>query len=129
MEHLKNNRQQLISTTDSQTWKDKAIEIFIRRSWWLFLFLAICYLLYSHSMQKKHQTYTELKKRLDELEIEKHKILQEREDLLLQINSQSDPAWIQMTLMKGLGVVPDGQLKVYFKKEDALSEPKTFHKG
>ena len=69
-------------------------------------------------MQKKGHIYAELKRRLQGLELEKQLVLQAREDFLLQIQSQSDPAWIQMTLMKGLGVVPEGQLKIYFKKED-----------
>ena len=45
-------------------------------------------------------------------------LLEEKEDLKLQINSQKDPAWIELTLMKGLGLVPEGQLKVYFTKDE-----------
>ena len=100
-----------------KTWKERAKETFIRRSWWMFLFLALCYLMYSHGMHKKKQSLAALKQRLTELEIEKCLALEEQEDLLLQIKSQSDPAWIQMILMKGLGVVPEGQIKVHFKKD------------
>jgi hypothetical protein len=102
----------------SKDWKDKAYEALVLRSWWIFLFLGICYLFYSHGLQKKNLIYSELTNRCLALEQEKKLVLQHKEDLLLQINSQSDPAWIQLTLMKGLGVVPEGQLKVYFKKED-----------
>ena len=73
---------------------------------------------YSHCLQKKNLDYSELKSRFLELQREKEVALRQREDLLLQINSQSDPAWIQLMLMKGLGVVPEGHVKVYFKKED-----------
>jgi uncharacterized membrane protein YhaH (DUF805 family) len=89
----------------------------VLRYWWVVLFLSICFALYYEGMQKKLLNQTELQKRLVEFEQQKVVLLQERDDLLLQINSQSDPAWIQMTLMKGLGVVPEGHLKVYFKEE------------
>lgn len=68
-------------------------------------------------MQKKEDECILLKKRLSNLHTEKSIALEEKEDLLLQIGSQSDPAWIQMTLMKGLGLVPEGQQKVYFKED------------
>lgn len=66
-------------------------------------------------MHEKNIAYQELTRRMNELEMEKAMALSEQEDLKLQIESQSDPAWIQMMLMKGLGMVPDGQIKVYFK--------------
>lgn len=98
--------------------RTKAIETLIYKSWWVFIVLALCYMLYSHSMKKKNKAYLALEKQLLELQREKQKILEEKEDLLLQIDSQNDPAWIQMMLMKELGVVPEGQLKVYFKEEE-----------
>jgi hypothetical protein len=38
----------------------------------------------------------------------------------LQINSQSDLAWIELTLMKGLGVAPEDSQKVYFFGESEI---------
>lgn len=90
----------------------------ITHYWWVVLFLSLSFALYYHGMQKKLSDQEELKKRMSEFELQRQDLLQEREDLLLQINSQSDPAWVQMTLMKGLGVVPEGQVKVYFKQEE-----------
>ncbi len=58
------------------------------------------------------------------LNTQKEELLVEHEDLVLQIQSQSDPAWIQLTLMKGLGLVPDGQMKIFFQPE-----PKEIVKG
>jgi hypothetical protein len=48
---------------------------------------------------------------------EKCAALQNRELLQLQIVSQSDPSWIEMILMRDLGVVPEGWLKVHFKAD------------
>ena len=91
---------------------------FIGQSWWVILFIFICSIVYSHASHKKNEVVATLDNQLGTLMIEKDALLQEKEDLLLQINSQSDPAWIQLTLMKGLGLVPDGQLKVYFCSDD-----------
>ena len=37
-------------------------------------------------------------------------------ELKLQIASQSDPAWIELCLMKGLGLVPEEYQKIYFEE-------------
>jgi hypothetical protein len=88
------------------------------RSWWVFLFLGVCFFLYYHFAQKKESEVYELRERLSAMEKQKAEVLEEKEDLLLQIHSQNDPAWIEMTLMKGLGVVPEGKVKIYFKPQE-----------
>lgn len=42
------------------------------------------------------------------------KVLKERADLEMQITSQSDRAWIELLLMKKLGLVPEGYQKITF---------------
>lgn len=76
-----------------------------------------CFLIYSQAMEKKALVAKSLQDQLDMLSHQKSELLAEHEDLLLQINSQSDPAWIELTLMKGLGLVPDGQMKVFFQSD------------
>ncbi len=98
-------------------WKEAVYGSIFFRSWWVLALSAFCCMFYVHSVQNKNHLYAELTQRLQVLELDKQLALQEREELLLQIQSQSDPAWIQMTLMKGLGLVPEGQQKIYFKKE------------
>jgi len=95
--------------------KDKLYSTYFLQSWWVYLFVALGYIFYAQGVQKKEKVYADLSSRLKDLSKEKEALIDEREDLCLQINSQSDPAWIEMTLMKGLGVVPEGQLKVYFQ--------------
>ena len=108
---------QFSSSVLNGVWKEKGYEMAFRKSWWVFLFMALCYLLYSHGMQKKVFTYQDLASRFDRLSHQKELVLQEKEDLLLQVQSQHDPAWIEMALIKSLGVVPEGQIKVFFKKK------------
>lgn len=79
--------------------------------------MAGCFLIYMQAMQKKGRVAHVLQEQLNMLSGEKEELLAQHEDLVLQIQSQSDPAWIQLTLMKGLGLVPDGQVKIFFQPE------------
>jgi hypothetical protein len=88
----------------------------LRYYWWVILFVAICFGIYAHAVHKKRQTIGVLESHLNQLHAEKRNLLQEKEDLELNINSQSDPVWIELTLMKGLGLVPEGKVKVYFNR-------------
>ena len=89
----------------------------ISQNWWVILFAAACGVVYSSSAQKKQLVIASLDQHLEALHQEKVQLLEQNQELQLQIHSQSDPAWIQLTLMKGLGLVPEGQSKVYFYNE------------
>ncbi len=91
---------------------------FIVQSAWVVVFIAVCGGVYYQAAGKKDEVIASLDAHLSSLQVEKQTLLKQKEDLLLQVNSQSDPAWIQLTLMKGLGLVPEGQLKVYFYPDD-----------
>ena len=67
-------------------------------------------------MKKKKQIFAEYSFRLGEMDKEKILAAAEKEENHLRISSQSDPAWIEMILMRDLGVVPEGYLKVHFTK-------------
>jgi len=83
-------------------------------SWWVILFVLLCYMFYEQGQKKRSEDYISLSNQLKELNHEKEKAVALQKKLLLQINSQSDPAWIELSLMKGLGLVPEGKEKVYF---------------
>ncbi len=105
-----------VNPTPPKGWKHTFYASFVLRSWWVYLCLGTGFLLYSHAIHKKEVAFSDLEKKLATLQMERERVLEQKEDLILQINSQSDPEWIQMMLMKGLGVVPEGQTKVYFEK-------------
>ncbi len=101
-----------------QAIRKKSLVETVRESWWVFLFLGITSGFYFYGMHEKTLAYRELERRHAELEREKALALEHQEELLLQINSQSDPQWIEMILKKDLGVVSEGQVKVYFEKTE-----------
>ena len=83
-------------------------------SWGFFAVLAISSLFYFNGMRKKEAALLELKGRLAEMEDERELSLEEQRELRLQIDSQNDPAWIEMVLMKKLGMSPEGKQKACF---------------
>ena len=89
---------------------------FWSRGWWVFAFCAATGLIHFHFLKEKTQAVHLITLRLEEMEKDKWLALQKKDDLCLRIASQNDPAWIEMILMRDLGVVPEGFLKVHFKK-------------
>ena len=89
------------------------------KSWWVILFGIISYMLYEQGMKKRDQEYARLQEQYRDLEKQKKDATTLHAKLLLEINSQSDPAWVEQVLMKGLGLVPEGQIKVFFDKSMA----------
>lgn len=85
-------------------------------SWWVVAFCAITAVTHFHFIKEKKSALSLLNSRLEEMEMERLQSLERHEDLQLRIASQNDPAWIEMVLMRDLGVVPEGFLKVHFKR-------------
>lgn len=86
----------------------------ILQSWWVVAFVLLCGILYERGLERRDGQSQLLTRQLAALGAEKQQALERQRDLQLQINSQSDLAWIELTLMKGLGLAPEGQQKVYF---------------
>ena len=97
--------------------KESNLYTFFFRCWWTILVILFCYGFYLHAMHKKKVLYGELKTKSDQLETQLYAAIEQREDLLMQIQSQTDPAWVEMLIKKHLGMVPYGQTKVYFENE------------
>lgn len=88
----------------------------LRENWWVVLFVVIAGAMYWHGMCEKEAVYADLQKRMGSVREGILVASAEREELLRQLHSQSDPEWIELVLMKRLGLVPEGQTKVYFEK-------------
>lgn len=85
------------------------------RFWWVIVFSLACFGALEQGSKNINAAYALLDAQLKELENEKQHALLIQENLQLQIASQTDPAWVELLLIKGLGVVPEGQLKVFFE--------------
>lgn len=87
--------------------------VFIR-SWWVIAFVLMSGIVYEQGLKKRNSLYKHLNEQSLALQYQRQEALEQQQNLQLQINSQSDLAWVELTLMKGLGLVPEGQQKVYF---------------
>lgn len=83
--------------------------------WWTAVFFLICLAAYENAAQSCNQEIRALQRQLIALDREKVQLIEYQQDLQLQVQSESDPAWVELALIKGLGLVPEGQHKVYFE--------------
>lgn len=90
------------------------IHNFIFKCWWVILFCLLCASVYEQGRQKIDLEYQKLHRQLIRLQAMRDDKLKLKEELMLKINSQSDPDFVELLLMKELGVVPEGQIKVFF---------------
>ena len=86
--------------------------------WWVILFIFLCLGLYEQGMQKRDRDYARLKEQWNSLQLDKQIALETQTRLIRRMNSQSDPAWIELVLMQKLGLVPEDQVKVFFSTEN-----------
>lgn len=101
----------------------KGMGSFWLQSWWVVAFCALIGCVYLQAFKQKRVAISELAFRLEEMEKEKLLVLQEKEEWNLRIASEGDPAWIEMILMRELGVVPEGFLKVHFLQKTVTPSP------
>lgn len=99
-------------------YKPNSIESKILRSWWVIAWWLVCLGAFEHSSISYKNEYAALEKKREQLQGEQRILLQERTLLLRQIRSQKDPAWIELTLMRVLGMAPADQKKVFFSNQE-----------
>lgn len=88
----------------------------LRAWWWSLVFCGCVGLAYWHGMKVRNLAFLEISEKVLSMEEEIAVATAEKEILAQRIASQSDPAWIELVLLKQMGVVPEGFLKVHFKK-------------
>ncbi len=99
----------------------RLFEQFFLQAWWVILFGILCYMVFENSVKMLKDEFSRLQEHYKELERQEKETLILQEKLKLELNSQSDPAWVELVLKKGLGLIPEEQIKVFFDN----STPKT----
>lgn len=95
-------------------WQHFIEEIFWK-SWWVALFSILCFLYYEQSQRQRISQYEELNQRFLELKLSYENAKALKTKLKQEINSQSDPAWVELILKRELGVIAEGETKFYFR--------------
>ena len=88
--------------------------------WWVGCALMLSCAFHLHAKSQKQVAFTSLSSTLYAINIKKSVAIDQNRDLKLRISSQSDPEWIKLMLMKGLGVAAKGQIKVHFDEDLGL---------
>lgn len=86
------------------------------QTWWVILFALLCFYGYEKGFERIKSEYALLHEKYENLHNDRDKALSYQEELRLHLNSQNNPEWIELTLMKELGLIPQGQTKVIFKQ-------------
>jgi hypothetical protein len=90
-------------------------ELFVK-SWWVWVFCIVAFSLYEQASMKLEREITSLDSEIKSLEERICEAVHTQNLLTLQAESSQDPAWIELTLIRVLGVVPEGYTKVYYKE-------------
>ncbi|MFZ0565199.1 MAG: hypothetical protein WAM28_03345 [Chlamydiales bacterium] len=89
-------------------------EELVVKSWWAVVFFLLCSLAYDQAIKRRNREENQLRNKFESLQQKKIEGLAQQEELKRQIASQNDESWIELTLMRRLGLVPEGQTKVHF---------------
>lgn len=85
------------------------------KNWWVIVFILMAGALYLQAIHKKNSLMVKLEEKVQVLDKARSKAQAEKEELLLRMQSQDDPEWMELVLKEKLGVVPEGQIKVVFE--------------
>ena len=105
--------------------KDFSISRLIHSSWWVVLFILTCYFVFERGQLKIRDDFFMLQNQYDNLKLKKIQVSFKNEMLKRQIHSQEDINSIELMLMNTLGVVPEGQIKVFFTDDPDLLKKTT----
>lgn len=86
-------------------------EIFFRSSWVIF-YALLALSLYEKEMKSFNSTYDSLAKEYENYQNDLILAKDSNEELKREIGSFFDPNWLELILMKNLGVVPEGYEKI-----------------
>ncbi|MBS0654844.1 MAG: hypothetical protein JSR46_03620 [Verrucomicrobia bacterium] len=85
--------------------------------WWVAGLAILCLGIYEQGAKVLEKEIALFQHQADDL---RQKTVQARAlqaELKLQVTSQSDPAWIELVLIKNIGLVPEGYKKIYVPSE------------
>lgn len=84
-------------------------------NWWLPIFFALAaFAWYEWGDEQYSLLHRQFNSKLHLLQQKKEAHLVLQAALLQQVNSQSDPEWVEMVLIRQLGLLPEGHEKVFF---------------
>jgi hypothetical protein len=84
-------------------------------NWWIVVFVIMAAALYAQAIHKKNRLEQKLHEKVEALNHAKREEEERKQELLLRLQSEEDPDWIELVLKEKLGVTGEGELKVVFE--------------
>ena len=103
-----------LNSINSYSVKKKVLDELLLRSWWVYAFIIVNVVVFGVAIKQADHKYLKLKKTYHDLNQNKQLLKKSKERLSFQINSLEDQKSVELILKKELGLVSDGQTKVYF---------------
>lgn len=90
-------------------------DLIIVRSWWMILVILCCLMIFDLTIRHKVDTYQTLQKKEETLKTQLSAANFLKSSLKEEIASFDDPCWMEMVLMRNLGLIPEGETKIVFE--------------
>lgn len=103
-----------LNSINSYSVKKRVLDELLVRSWWVYAFIIINVVIFGVVLKQANHKYLKLKRTYVELNQNKQLLEKSKQRLSFQINSLEDQKSVELILKKELGLVSDGQTKVYF---------------
>lgn len=100
------------------TRKKNFVYVFFIKSFGFIFFLCLSLLFFYYELQKKNGEIHQQRVEIERLGNEREVAQKTNEELSLIVNSQNDPEWVELVLLKELGLVPEGKIKVHFTNQE-----------
>lgn len=101
--------------------RSRLFEEVILKSWWAILFFLITLFAFDQASASRMREERLLRNKVASLIQKKEEAIELQEELELKIASQDDSSWIELTLMKELGLVPEGNTKILFSRPEDVT--------
>ena len=105
-----------ITTIRAYPKKIRVFEEIILKSWWTILFFFLSLFAYEQASARKDMELAKLKRKMQKIELAIKQASIKQEDLQRELASVDDDSSIELVLMQKLGLVPEGQTKIYIKE-------------
>lgn len=92
--------------------RSRLFDVLIVRSWWVILFLLTSLLIFDVTMRMRQEEEKRLLAKVTKIEEQLHHSRSLQHHLHAELASHDDPQWIELLLMRNLGLVPDGYTKL-----------------
>lgn len=92
------------------------------QSWWVILFCLFAVMAYEQKQKEIQIHRLQLQNEMEGLKKKKKQLLLLQKNLSLHLENQKKEEWIELMLMKKLGIVPKDSKKIVFKKMEDSSD-------